>query len=58
MNDKELLPCPFCGGKAKTVTNSSGKWWIRCDKEFWCVQTQYEETEEEVILVWNTRLVK
>ena len=53
---QELKPCPFCGNKAIFTTNSSGKWWIRCDKEFWCVETQFEDTKEDVIDVWNNRV--
>lgn len=51
---QELLPCPFCGGKAE---NRGGNFhvgfWITCGK--CCVSIDPGKTEAESIALWNRR---
>ena len=58
----ELLPCPFCGGQARTMIGD--KWWVTCSA---CTceigfdgmdENGYYghfNTEAEAIVAWNTR---
>lgn len=61
MSEKELKPCPFCGGEAKiykTKTTSLTDTLIPCYFVFCkqcCCQTQYSKTENEAISKWNRR---
>ena len=52
MKNKELLPCPFCGGEAALAYGVYDRW-IFCKK---CgASTKQYETNEEAIAAWNTR---
>ena len=47
----ELLPCPFCGGKAEIA--HSRNYYVWCDK---CeTRGDWYSTEAEAIKAWNTR---
>ncbi len=58
MDDKELLPCPFCGGKAEIwkahPENPKRNAWIACMGKC-VVMTKEHETTEEAVKAWNTR---
>lgn len=63
MNDKTLLPCPFCGGEAYT-TDSDNKWFVSCHDCYACVGEGYDAdawpdhmfySKAEAIAAWNTR---
>lgn len=52
--NKELKPCPFCGGEAE-IKNDLGNdcVYISCK---WChCNSRLSENQEEVIEAWNTR---
>ena len=51
MNDKKLLPCPFCGGEAFFATEGGN--WIAC--KLCGAETDYFERAKEAINAWNTR---
>lgn len=53
---EELLPCPFCGGKASWASDESLDDWIpQCTAEgCWCMLGAYA-TEAEAIDAWNRR---
>lgn len=57
-SDKELLPCPFCGGKAETLsyTYPDEGWQIGC-VNINCLLPEMDgfEDEKEAIKAWNTR---
>jgi Lar family restriction alleviation protein len=49
----ELLPCPFCGGKAEFRSGSSTTPYIRCKE---CGgRTKSSRNRENLISVWNRR---
>ena len=55
----DLLPCPFCGRypylEISEGLDDAKDYQITCQ----CfVRTWYEETEDEVIRLWNTRMVE
>lgn len=62
MTDDDLLPCPFCGGKAETYPST-----IRLGQEqelrhFWIVDCticnaaiEFNGTQDSAIKTWNTR---
>ena len=57
----ELKPCPFCGGKACTYSETtypldSGHEWI-CFCKTCDAQGEIGETEEEAVRNWNRRTV-
>ena len=55
MQNDKLLPCPFCGGKAKVSKNGAGCYQVYCDN---CETRQYayaHKTKESAIKHWNTR---
>lgn len=51
----DLLPCPFCGGEAETVTGPiPRKWGVRCiNCDVW--RDDRCESEGDAITAWNTR---
>lgn len=51
---KEILPCPFCGGKAylRNVKGSTAKW-VTCKVCLCDGETAY--SEKSAIYNWNTR---
>ncbi|MBK9215780.1 MAG: Lar family restriction alleviation protein [Chloracidobacterium sp.] len=54
----ELLPCPFCGGKAEFVPHPNWKppWgWIRCIK---CGSRSDDVKERDAHEYWNRRFTK
>lgn len=56
MENEELKPCPFCGGKANIEGGKSPYWvyWIKC---YECrVETEAYDFEEDAIAVWNRRV--
>lgn len=66
MEDKELLPCPFCGGEAKLWSHHYAEedltlWQVRCNRDFLRKKCYMNDsfvtfgTEEEAIEAWNTR---
>lgn len=63
----ELKPCPFCGGKAKTMAMEQHRWWVFCSEcmcdlgfegmdESGCYG--HFDTEAEAVEAWNTRHVE
>ena len=59
MSDK-LLPCPFCGGEARTMLENEdmqNEWYIGCTNgECKCeAYLQFANTEAEAITAWNNR---
>lgn len=58
MKNKELLPCPFCGGEAFAVTGivDEGIRQIMCRKCY--AKTTVYRTKKEAITAWNTRTNK
>lgn len=55
MTNKELLPCPFCGGEAKIRTFFSGRF-VRCDCCY--ASADVQDTKSKAIAAWNTRTNK
>ena len=52
MENKELKPCPFCGGKAEDLVYDC-EFWINCMK---CHNgTSPYDSQEEAVKAWNTR---
>ena len=57
----ELLPCPFCGGKAKVIFRplrigahvSRGTYYVHCKNCL--VSTQPRKKQHIVVEAWNTR---
>lgn len=63
----ELLPCPFCGGRATTshgVFSASGSYFVISCKSCGCRTPNFHEWiygqkyEQEAIKMWNTRTQK
>ncbi len=53
----KLLPCPYCGGKAKLIkTPNRGEFYIRCKSED-IEQLSLKPTRAEAIAAWNKRHV-
>lgn len=52
--DRELKPCPFCGGEAKmNHGDKHGVWWVACSD---CgAETVGHQTEGEASYAWNRR---
>lgn len=53
--ETKLLPCPFCGGKAKPEISGEGvfeTWYVTCTT---CCASVWDNTEAEAIELWNTR---
>jgi len=63
MTDRELKPCPFCGGEA-TMRHTSvlGRWWHEYAVE--CIRCKtipgysWVSTEDEAISLWQQREVE
>ena len=54
----ELLPCPFCGGKAEIQRNCYEQYFVVC-KNCKCVMwAEYCRDAEQVKSAWNTRTPK
>ena len=60
MDDKLLLPCPFCGGEAdieeisgNPFTDEPYTWAVGCKD---CNIGWYKETKEDAIAAWNRRV--
>lgn len=51
MSEVKLKPCPFCGGKAKTIENNY--YVVMCKNCF--SETDRYHKQEEAITQWNTR---
>lgn len=53
---EELRPCPFCGGEAEIVRNSSGSYFARCTNRQCAAKTRlYHENENGARQAWNRR---
>ena len=52
MNNKELLPCPFCGGEAE-INGISEVHYISCKNCY--AETRVYGSKAEAINAWNTR---
>lgn len=54
--DETLLPCPFCGGEAELVRNSSGSYFVRCADRQCAAKTRlFHENESGARASWNRR---
>jgi len=56
----ELLPCPFCGGKAKLINTGYNAFYVscnNCDCSMTTCKTPTCDTKKEAIDLWNTRYV-
>lgn len=52
--NKELKPCPFCGGKANLLKVSKYESFVQCNRK--CVeQTRLYTTDGAAIKAWNRR---
>jgi hypothetical protein len=51
MSESELLPCPFCGGKAETFYRGGGLWGTDC--VLGCRSAA--ATRDEAVAGWNRR---
>lgn len=66
MKDKELLDCPFCGGKPKLMHRKNDNWDIGCESNLLCYGWICTEencdckdgygNKAEAIKAWNTRV--
>ena len=54
----ELLPCPFCGGKAKMYQNYMEQYSIQCEKCRCIVWAENCRCFEYAKIAWNTRTPK
>jgi Lar family restriction alleviation protein len=55
MENRELKPCPFCGGKVKIGTNFENQHYVlclKCEGIFWVGKSW---DEKSVIASWNRR---
>lgn len=55
MNDKELLPCPFCGGEAE-VEHRFGLYFVFC--KYCGARVSSFGDVNSAVAVWNTRNYK
>ena len=57
MNDKLLLPCPFCGGKGAMKDMRSGRYHIHCDSCAAQIGDTWGngESQSDLIAAWNSR---
>lgn len=60
--EEELKSCPFCGSKAKLVSrlnfNATSNLYMACCYDVDCIgwHDTWEDSKEEAIKVWNTRV--
>lgn len=52
--NEKLLPCPFCGGKAKVML-FLGNYGVACTKCCGAIVAAPEQTKQEAIAAWNRR---
>lgn len=53
---EKLKPCPFCGGEAELVRNSSGSYFVRCTDRQCAARTRlFHENENGARASWNRR---
>lgn len=56
----ELMPCPFCGGEARILEDTTGDYlWpdrfvVECSNEH-CMASSMWSTRERVVFAWNRR---
>jgi len=51
--EPKLLPCPFCGGRARAGFGSRGDYWVECAS---CgASTKILSAQEEADRLWNSR---
>ena len=63
MEETELKPCPFCGGKAtliksKTIFTFADSFCVSCDEDNDCyvrTRTPFRLSKDEAISIWNRR---
>ena len=58
MTEEDLMPCPFCGGKAyiHDRSNDFSEWhWVSCRKVDCVEQKTSRPTVEQAISAWNRR---
>jgi len=58
MSNENCMPCPFCGGKAKTY-KAGQLWFAACAEDMECHFGPIDppcQTEDVAIKVWNKRL--
>ena len=57
MENKDLLPCPFCGGEAEIINPWFDKNKILLNHDEGCIVNVavFFKTKEEAIAAWNTR---
>lgn len=53
--DKELLPCPFCGGKSFVSSTLEGDFYVMCEREDCFGMVGYTASAEQAVENWNTR---
>ena len=54
---KELKPCPFCGGNAKAEKETYGIWWrVKCQNCPCEVGRNWFGTKAKVVEAWNRRV--
>lgn len=54
--NKELKPCPFCGGEVRVWSIKKG-FWVSCDNQTCLIspETPLCDEKEHAIEMWNTR---
>lgn len=50
-----LLPCPFCGGAPRVVTEELGQFVIRCDNIVCAARSSPTHDKDELRTCWNRR---
>ena len=62
MDEIKLKPCPFCGGKAKVVSDTywgTERFRVRCSTDGFCAVnpvTCYFDSEMAAVIAWNKRV--
>ena len=52
----ELLPCPFCGGQAKSKISQDEMWAIvECQNDHCAVKQFAYKNMDKAVKLWNTR---